>query len=187
MKADLEIRQLLNLFQSGYTKRDLTQVDQFMTLFTADAEIIGTNGVRPGVDEWYTDRNSARELVASDWEGWGDLSLDLDAASIKVRGDVGWIAASATVSQTIGEENYQSFLNFIKDYIEKSPLPAEQKLHFILRGGTNTVYELRRGEKFVWALRLTAVVVHEPDGWKFSQMNFSFPTVFFPDVRIIDN
>lgn len=185
MKADQEIAQLLQLFQSGYTKRDLTQVDQFMTLFTADTEIIGTNGQKPGIGEWYLDRVTARELVAGDWEGWGDLQLDLDSTSIKVRGDVGWIAVSATVSQTIGEDNYQSYLNFIKEYIENSPLPAEQKLHFILRGGTNTVYELRRGEKFVWALRLTAVVVREPEGWKFSQMNFSFPTIYFPDVRIL--
>ena len=56
---------------------------------------------------------------------------------------------------------------------------------YILRGGTNTVYELRRGEHFVWPLRFTAVVVRQADGWKFAQVNFSFPTVFFPDVRIV--
>jgi hypothetical protein len=77
-------------------------------------------------------------------------------------------------------------LEFVKRFIETSSLPAEQKLHFILRGGTNTVYELRRGEKFVWALRLTAVVVREADGWKFAQVNFSFPTIYFPDVRIVE-
>jgi hypothetical protein len=29
--------------------------------------------------------------------------------------------------------------------------------------------------------------VHTPEGWKFAQMNFSFPTVYFPDVRIIEH
>jgi len=187
MDAKEEIQQLLQHFQDGYIQRDLTQVDRFMTLFTDDSEVIGTNGQKPCTGEWYMDRTSARELVEGDWEGWGDLRLDLDTASINVRGEVGWIAASATVTQTIGEDNYQSYLNFIKDYIEKSPLPAEQKLHYILRGGTNTVYELRRGEKFVWALRFTAVVVREAEGWKFAQMNFSFPTIFFPDVRLFEN
>lgn len=105
---------------------------------------------------------------------------------MRVKGDAGWIAVPCTVTSIIGADNYQSYLDFVKDYIDNSPLPAEQKLHFILRGGTNTVYELRRGEKFVWALRLTAVVVREPDGWKFAQMNFSFPTVYFPDVRLMD-
>jgi len=186
MNSQQEIRSLLQTFQDGYTRRDITQVDAFMDLFTPDAEVIGTNGVKPGVDEWYTSRASARELVEGDWDGWGDLRLDVDSASIQVNGNVGWIASSATVTKTIGEENYASYLEFIKNFIETSNLPAEQKLHNILRGGTNTVYELRRGENFVWALRLTAVVVRDVDGWKFAQVNFSFPTIYFPDVRIMN-
>ena len=186
MNSQDEIRLLLEAFQDGYTRRDLTQTDAFMELFTPDAEVIGTNGVRPGVDEWYMDRLSARELVAGDWEGWGDLRLDLDSMSINSRGDVGWVAAPATVTKIIGEENYASYLEFVKTLIDDTKLSPEQKLLHILRGGTNTVYELRRGEKFVWALRFTAVVVREVDGWKFAQMNFSFPTIYFPDVRLTE-
>ena len=186
MNPQQEIRSLLQAFQEGYTRRDLTQLDAFMGLFTSDVEVIGTNGIKPGVDEWYINRDSARELVKGDWEAWGDLRLSVDSASIRVHEDVGWIAASATVSQTIGAENYASFLKFIRDFIDTSSLPPEQKLNFILRGGTNTVFELRRGEKFVWALRLTAVVVRETGAWKFAQVNFSFPTIYFPDVRIMD-
>ncbi len=174
MNSQQEIRSLLQTFQDGYTRRDITQLDAFMDLFTIDAEVIGTNGGKPGVDEWYTSRNSARELVEGDWREWGDLCLDVDLASIQTHGDVGWIAASATVSKTIGEENYASFLEFIKRFIETSNLPAKQKLNFILRGGTNTIYELQRGEKFVWALRFTAVVVREVDAWKFAQVKFFF-------------
>ena len=181
-----EIRSLLRKFQDGYTYRDTNQVDAFMELFNENAEVIGTNGVKPGVDEWYLDRASARELVKGDWEGWGDLQLDLASMSIHTHGDVGWIAATATVTKTIGEENYTSYLEFVRKYLEDSNLSAEQKLLYILRGGTNTLYELRLGQKFVWALRLTAVVVREADGWKFAQMNFSFPTIYFPDVRIIE-
>ena len=186
MNSNDEIRFLMQAFQDGYTRRDLSQVGAFMQLFTEDAEVIGTNGVRPGKGEWYMDRVSARELVAGDWEGWGDVRLDLESMSIRSRGEVGWIAASATVTEIIGEENYQSYLDFVKSYLERTDISAEQKLLHILRGGTNTVYELRRGEKFVWALRLTAVVVREADGWKFAQMNFSFPTIYFPDVRLTE-
>ena len=181
-----EIRSLLQAFQDGYIRRDTGQVDAFMQLFTKDAEVIGTNGIRLGADEWYVDRASARELVAGDWESWGDLRLDFDALSIHSRGLVGWIAAPAIVTQIIGDENYESYLNFVRKYLDKPDLSAEQKLLYILRGGMNTVYELRRGEKFVWALRLTAVVIREVDGWKFAQMNFSFPTTYFPDVRLTD-
>ena len=181
-----EILALLQTFQDGYIRRDVSQTDAFMKLFTRDAEVIGTNGTRPGEGEWYVDRDSARELVQGDWEGWGDLRLDMSLLSIHSRGFVGWVAAPATVTQTIGEENYASYLKFVKDYLERTDLSAEQKLLYILRGGTNTVYELRRGEKFVWALRFSAVVVRETDGWKFAQMNFSFPTVYFPDVRLME-
>ena len=90
------------------------------------------------------------------------------------------------MTKIIGEENYASYLDFVKDYLDKPGISAEQKLHYILRGGTNTVYELRRGEKFVWALRLTAVTVREAGDWKFAQMNFSFPTIYFPDARIME-
>ena len=179
------IRSLLQAFQDGYTRRDVAGLDDFMNLFTEKAEVIGTNGIKPNEDEWYTNRKSARELVEGDWLYWGDVCLDLENASIHEEGRVGWIAASATVSQHIGAENYDSYLQFVKNYLETSDLPAEQKLLFILRGGTNTVYELRRGEQFVWALRFTAVVVREEQGWKFAQMNFSFPTIYFPDVRIL--
>jgi hypothetical protein len=186
MTSQDEIRSLLQTFQDGYTRRDVTQLDSFMQLFTSEAEVIGTNGVRPGVDEWYVDRASARQLVEGDWEGWGDLRLDLDSMSLHCRGDVGWVAAAAKVTKVIGEEYYASYLEFVKNLIGNSELKAEEKLLHILRGGTNTVYELRRGEKFVWALRFTAVVVREDDGWKFVQMNFSFPTVYFPDVRLME-
>ena len=181
-----EILSLLQAFQDGYVRRDVSQVDSFMELFTKDAELIGTNGIRPGADEWSVDRRAARELVQGDWEGWGDLRLDFNALSIHSGGLVGWIATPATVTQIIGEENYESYLNFVKKYLDNPEINAEQKLLYILRGGTNTVYELRRGEKFVWALRLTAVVIRETDGWKFAQMNFSFPTIYFPDVRLMD-
>jgi len=30
------------------------------------------------------------------------------------------------------------------------------------------------------------MVVRQADGWKFAQVNFSFPTIYFPDVRILD-
>src|SRR5215208_2324556 len=118
MNSQDEIRQLLQKFQEGYIHRDMTQVGSFMELFSPDAEVIGTNGVKPGMDEWYMDRASARELVASDWEGWGDLRLDLDSMSVRSHGEVGWVAASATVTKTIGPENYASYLEFIKTFID---------------------------------------------------------------------
>jgi len=182
-----QIRTLLHVFQDGYTRRDLSILDNFLELFTGDIECIGTNGVKPGVDEWYLTRDTARELVNGDWEYWGDLRLDVASASIHTRGEVGWIATTATVTKVFGTENYSKFLEFITKFIADSPQSAERKLLYILRGGANTLYELRRSEKFIWPLRFTAVVVREKEGWKFAQIHFSFPTVYFPDVRVDDD
>ena len=191
MSASLEIEQVrlvLQQFQDGYTQRDVTTVDEFMQLFADDAglEVIGTNGVKPGVDEWYLDKVGARELVKGDWEGWGDVRLDVDGAHIQARGEVAWLATSATVSMTIGaEKNYQGYLQRIKDLIDQDGPSTEIKLLDILRGGSNTLYELRRGEQFVWPLRFTAVLVRQVGAWRFQQMQFSFHTTRFPDERIV--
>jgi hypothetical protein len=186
--TDIEqVRLVLQRFQDGYTRREVTTVDEFMHLFAeAGLEVIGTNGVKPGVDEWYVDKAGVRQLVQGDWEGWGDLRLDVGGAQIQARGDVAWLATSATVSTIIrADENFESYLQRIKAVIDQTGSSAEEKLLDILRGGSNTLYELRRGERFVWPLRFTAVLVRESAGWRFVQMQFSFPTTRFPDERIV--
>ena len=44
-----EITTLLQAFQEGYTRRDVSQVDAFMDLFTDDCEVIGINFSFPTV------------------------------------------------------------------------------------------------------------------------------------------
>jgi hypothetical protein len=185
MDAKVEITALLKTFLEGYVARDVSKLDTFMELFDPAVEVIGTNGSRPKEGEWYLDREGARELVKGDWEDWGNLRFDPEAANIRVLGPAAFVSISATVSKRIGEEGYQSYLEYVKNYIDIPDLPAKQKLHNILRGGTNTVFELNRGEKFVWPLRITAAAAQGEDGrWRFAQMCFSFSTIYFPDVRI---
>lgn len=184
-----QVRAVLQHFQDGYTQRDAARVDEIMALFTDDAEVIGTNGMRPSEGEWYIDKAGARGLVAGDWEGWGDVRFDVAGAHIEVRGEVAWLATAATVSTTIhAAESYAGYLQRIKSMIDDPAGPsAEETLLDIVRGGTNTLYELRRGERFVWPLRFTAVLVRQSNGaWLFAQMQFSFPTTRFPDERIVE-
>ena len=181
-----QIRSTLQRFQDGYTRRDVSRVDEIMTLFADDAEVIGTNGSRPGAGEWYLDKAGARGLVKGDWEGWGDVRLDVTGAHIDARGEVAWLATYATVTTTIrAADNYENFLQYIKGVIDEAGPSAEEKLLDIVRGGTNTLYELRRGEQFVWPLRFTAVLVLEGGEWLFKQMQFSFATTRFPDERLV--
>lgn len=180
---------VLQAFQDGYVRRDLQAVDAFLELFTPDIEIIGTNADKPGEGEWCLGTAMARELVHGDWEGWGDVRLDMENARVRARGDVAWLSTPGTVSMHIGEEeNYQNFLEYMQQIITEEKWPAKEKLLYIQRGTSNTLYELSRGEQFVWPFRFTAVLVRQMDGrWLFEMMEFSFPTTRFPDERIIES
>ena len=187
MQPAEQVRLILQKFQDYYTRRGPTLLDTFLELMVDDdLEIIGTNGVQPGLDEWHHGRGAAREIFMGDWQSWGDVRLDVPGARIRVNGKTAWLSVTATVSMRIpAEQNYADFLAYIQKHIENSAASAEEKLLYILRGGSNTLYELRRGEQFVWPLRFTAVLVLHGEEWKFQQMQFSYPTTYFPDVRIL--
>jgi hypothetical protein len=181
-----QVRAVLQRFQDFYTRRDPALLEGLLELLAADdLEVIGTNAVQPGEGEWHLGRASARQIFLGDWQDWGDLRLDVPAARIRVNGESAWLSATATVRMLIpAEQNYASYLDFVRKYLDTPGLTAEEKLLYVLRGGTNTVYELRRGEEFVWPLRFTAVLTLHDAEWKFEHMQFSFATTNFPDVRI---
>lgn len=182
------VRSVLQRFQDYYTHRDPALLEPFLELLADDdLEVIGTNGVRAGEGEWYGGKDAARQLFLADWKGWGDVRLDVSGANIRVNGEIAWLSASGTVSMTIpAEKNYADFLVFIKEYIDSDGVSAEEKLLYILRGSSNMLYELHRGEHFSWPLRFTAVLLQLDTSWKFQHMQFSFPTIYFPDARILD-
>jgi hypothetical protein len=181
------VRQVLQSFQDGYTRRDLDALPAFLDLFSSDPalEVVGTGGSLPGDDEWPIGRDAVRRLVENDWQSWGDLRLDVEGARIFVHGTAAWLATTATVYMHLPlDPGYQNFLGYIGSVLEKPDLTAHEKLLDILRGGTNTLYEFERGEDFTWALRFTAVLVLEGGQWRFHQLQFSYPTTRFPDVRL---
>ncbi len=185
--SDETVRALLQKFQAGYTARDLSQLDAFMDLFGPDEalEVIGTGGVTPGSDEWCRGRAAVRALVEGDWQGWGDLRLDLAAAQIFTHREVGWLAVPGTVVIDIrAEQSYAGFQRYI-DWIRQQPdLDDKLRMLAIVRFGGISLTNLHQGEHYVWPIRFTALAVKEPDAWRFYQMTFSFPTTVTPDVRL---
>jgi hypothetical protein len=141
----------LQKFQDYYTRRDPALLEPFLELLVDDdLEVIGTSGIEPGQVEWYFGRAAAREIFLGDWKGWGDVRLDVPGARIRVNGKTAWLSAVATVSMTItAEQHYAGFLDFIQKDMESWADSAEEKLTYLLRDGSNILYELRRGEHFV--------------------------------------
>ncbi|MFZ2636673.1 MAG: nuclear transport factor 2 family protein [Rectinemataceae bacterium] len=192
MKADSDtvsaVKGVLRKFQEGYALRDPEKLDAFMALFLRDEdlEVIGTGASVLDRSEWCRDAATVREMVENDWRYWGDVNIDIDAANICGSGDVVWLATSGTVRQHFDTaRQYGNYLEFIQSVAAQDKSPEEKVLRIQL-GCANTLYELRRGEDFLWPFRFTAVLVHRDGNWLFHQMQFSFPTTRFPDERIFE-
>ncbi len=181
-----EVRALLGRFQDGYARRDPSYLDAFMELFIPgdELEVIGTGALVPGEGEWCIGQEAVRELVASDWEYWGDVKYDVKGASIHVRGDVAWLATTGTVTDTITkEERYSGYLDYVKGVLEEDEMSQREKMLDIVGVGTDIVVALPLSETFVWPFRFRAIAVQDAGEWRFHQMQFSFPTTRSPDVR----
>jgi len=186
--ADTEgVRSVLQSLQDGYTHRDAARLEEAMALFVDDAqlEVIGTNALTTGQGEWCLGPLAARELVESDWSGWGDLCLDVAGARIHVRGDVAWLATEATVTQEYTQAcTYEEEMRYLRDLLDDQA-PPRQRLTELVRNGLDVLLEAGDASgRWVWPLRFTAVLVRNAGRWRFHQMHFSFPTTRFPDVTV---
>lgn len=187
----LAVRKTLQAFQDGYVRRDKTLMDDFRELFIPEdeLEVIGTGAIEPGGDEWCLGTDAACHLVENDWEGWGDVTLDVADARIHVLGDVAWLATTGVVSMDLDPlETYKDNLDYLKQVADDETLEPHMRLLEIVRGATNTLFEAQRGKLYAWPVRFTAVLVRRPGEkgvarWLFHQVQFSFPTTRFPDVR----
>jgi hypothetical protein len=149
-----DVRKLLFAFSEGYASRDLAAVDDFMKIFAQDdhLEFIAVGGVSPGRGTWRVGRDGVRDLIRSDWEYWGSITVDTENAHISVVDDVAWLSTAATITTDDDTEE------FIGDKVEvKGPV------HNVSTGDTRTK-----------PLRMTAVLMKQEGEWKFQQIHFSF-------------
>lgn len=181
-----QVRRLLQAFQDGYAARDPAQLDAFMELFVDDGqlEVIGTNAVEQGEAEWCRGVAATRELIANDWQYWGDVALDVEGAHISVLGDVAWLATTGTVTDVItAQERYEGYLGFVEGILQNAALSQRDRVLEIVRLGNDILAGLPLPETFNWPFRFTAVAVRQDSQWRFHQMQFSFATTQAPDVR----
>ena len=90
----MEIIDLLNKFQDGYSKRDLKNIDTFMqSLYSRENILI--LGTMPG--EIYSGHEKATRLVKSDWDSWGDCKFEIDSANISSSGNTAWFSTKGYV------------------------------------------------------------------------------------------
>lgn len=185
-----KIEEVIHKFQKGYVARNLDTVEKFMDLFCDDGtlEVIGTGAHIKGKGEWCLDKIALKKIITSDWQSWGDLRLDTDNLKIHVNGQTAWFAATGTISQTMEPaQSYKNFLGYLKWLTENEPeVSAKEKLLDMLRGGITTLAEAEQGAQYIWPIRLTAILVDLEGQWRFTQLTFSFPTIYPPDLRLTE-
>lgn len=179
-----EVIETIKRFQSGYSKRNLENIDAFM----ADLFIIGdsTYAVGTGTTEVFLDSEKVKELISGDWKYWGDVKLDYENAHISIKKETVWFSVEGSVNQSFedSEERYNSYINFIKDKLHSTDISIKQKLTFINWVLALTFHQ-RKDEKreYRWPLRLSGILIRKNSKWKFSHINFSIPKPNYPDER----
>lgn len=186
-----EIIQVLQKFQQGYVKRDLNEVDHFMgEIFVLDEDllVIGTSAINVDSDEWCEGTEKVRTLIEDDWKYWGDLVINIKEARISVECDSACVSIEGVVSEIMKQENYYDFrLELIKKTLEKKDISSKTRLIEIIQGISDTLYEVEKGEKYDWPVRISGNMVKRNNKWLFNQLHFSYPITFYPPVRNINN
>lgn len=179
------VRAVLQRLQHGYTTRDAANVQSYVDeLFVPDDDllIVGTGPV-----EWDFGPENARELLEGDWRYWGDVVFDVPNAHIVVNGDTAIAGVKGTISKSYtAEQRHELYVDGVKDYVADKELTSTAKLHEIIRDVAQGLYDTQYGERYVWPLRLTAVLVQRDGRWLFQHLHFSYPTMRPPDTRIVE-
>ncbi len=173
-----EVRQVLQQFQDGYTTRDLSQLDEFMTLFCQNDEIelIGIGASVRGGNEWFQGPNQIREIIESDWTYWGGVTIDVEEAKITTLGNVAWLSTSGALAQTLSiDEALGSYLKQMIELAENESMTPEARLMEVTHFGMRRLWERHKAEGYRWPFVFTAVLVKTEERWRFHQVQFAMP------------
>lgn len=175
-----EIRNLLRRFQNGYTVRDISRLDEFMTLFVSgdDAELIGIGAAVRNQNEWFQGSGRIREIIESDWKYWGEVMLDVETAKITVRGETAWLSTTGTLLQTdnIHTDEVTGFvLKQMRDFLDDETLSPRDRLVEASHFGVRRWREREKKTGYPWSFVFTAVLVKDDNEWRFHTIHWSMP------------
>jgi hypothetical protein len=181
-----DIQIFLEQFNEAYVKQDASKIDDFMKKFfvnSDDSVIIGT-----AYKEWMHGYNGAKEIFLSDWNSPGVWSYDHKDAKITVKGDVAWVCMIGRLTMELPSEAiYQGMLGQIKGLLENQEKQPDDKMWDIVTSANFYLNHSKKGDKYIFPFRFTAILVSENNKWLFHHMHFSFPYVMTsPPVRIFD-
>jgi ketosteroid isomerase-like protein len=177
-----EIRKVLQIFQDGYTKRDIGYVDEYMKeVFLPDEDlvVIGTDA-----EELCLGIDATRGIVESDWKYWGNFKLNAEDAIICVNGDVAYFTTKAMLDRRISNDTILLWISESAKYTLRSEEAPKHKLMKVLHDTLDFLYENEKGETFITPMRFSGVLVKKEGRWLIQHVQYSDYADGKPGVRI---
>lgn len=173
-----QVRSILQKFQDGYTRRDKSQLDEFMELFAPsdEIELIGVGASERGGNEWFIGQAAIRDIIEGDWTYWGRVDIDVEDAKITVSGATAWL--STTGKLTSGDEYEKAFpfyLEQMRDLLMDESKSLDERLTDATHFGVMRLRDRMRGKGARWPFVITAVLVKTDGAWGFHTIHWSFP------------
>lgn len=173
-----QVLEVLQQFQDGYKRRDLSQIDNFMELFhkSDEIELIGIGASLRGGTEWFQGCQAVKDIIAGDWEYWGDVILDVSGAKISIRSEVAWLTTTGCVEQTSTHDKaIKYYLEQMKDILTDKAHDEDTKLLEATHFGIRRLRERLKGKGHKWPFVFTAVLIYTQDSWRFHTIHWSMP------------
>jgi hypothetical protein len=175
------IKQVLQKFQDGYTKRDIRDLDKFMQLFltTDDIELIGVGAKERNGFEWFQGTAAIKEIVEGDWTYWGDVQLDVKGAKITVYGDTAWLTTTGKLIQSSQHDlAMKDYGKQMRELLKDQTLEDGDAQGAILDAAIFGLKRLREkdfGIGHEWPFTFSAVLIVDRGNWKFHTIHWAMP------------
>ena len=192
-RVNNELKEILTVFNEGYTKRNINEIDNFMDKLFDKNERVNVIGTCEG--EWCIGYDEVKDIFLSDWEYWGDLRVKVDEANIIELGNTAIIYTPGTVKYSFNSrsETYTRYLGYVKDYFDENSFNGKKsnkakltEINWKLCHLLTQRDSIQRD--YLWDIRISFVLIKKADKWVIKYMQFSFPVVgYLPEVRIEDS
>jgi hypothetical protein len=176
-----QVREVLEHFQDLYLARDAGRLDEAMRLFVDndDVEMIGIGAQKRGGPEWFQGRQQIREIIAGDWQYWGEVHFDVPNARITLKNETAWLTTGGKLIQTVEHaeamEQYLQQMREMLDAMHGSHAKAEAVMMEVIHFGLRRLREWSLGSGYAWPLVFSAVFVREHEAWKFHTLHWAMP------------
>lgn len=177
-----EIRKVLQVFQDGYTKRNLDYVDSYMKevfLLDDDLVVIGTDA-----EELCLGIEATKGIIESDWKYWGNFKLNVEDAIICVNGDAAYFTTKALLNRNVSNETILEWITGSTKYIFESNNTPKHKLTEALYTILDMLCENEKGEIYITPMRFSGVLVKKDGRWLIQHLQYSDYADGMPGVRI---